>query len=140
MKWLREAISDDAGLADMAYLVIGALAVSAICALAFIFAMSAIDYRSCMPATTVQTANTATTKKDERSVHVTPCRFDPLPVGQSAGLIFGAFATLIGALSAYMMSTRRGPKVQPAAPTTVETTTTTTVPASATTRTTKGGR
>ena len=30
MGWLREAISDDCGMADMAYIVIGSLAVSAI--------------------------------------------------------------------------------------------------------------
>lgn len=114
MKWLREAISDDAGLADMAYLVIGMLALAAVLALAFIFTMSAIDYRSCMPTTTVATQTAK--EKDEKSVHVAPCRFDPLPVGQSAGLIFGAFATLIAGLSSYMLATRRNARAKEAEP------------------------
>jgi hypothetical protein len=100
MGWLREAISDDCGMADMAYIVIGSLAVSAIFALAFIFGMSAIDYHNCTPTLTISTGDT-----DSR--HVVPCRFDPLPVGQAAGLIFGAFGALIGALAGYMAATRR---------------------------------
>ena len=38
---------------------------------------------------------------------VIPCNFDPLPIGQSAGLIFGAFGALIGALAGYMAATRK---------------------------------
>ena len=100
MKWLREAISDENHLADMAYIVIGALACSAIFALAFIFVMSAIDYAKCDPTVLISTGT-------EGVRHVVPCRFDPLPVGQAAGLIFGAFGALIGALAGYMAATRR---------------------------------
>lgn len=100
MRWIREAISDREGLADMAYISIGALTVSAICALIFIFAMSAIDYATCQPVTTVA-------KGDQSVTSVIPCRYDPLPLGQAAGLIFGAFGALIGALAGYMAATRR---------------------------------
>jgi hypothetical protein len=98
--WLREAISDREGLADMAYIVIGALAVAAITALTFIFGMAAWDYAHCTPITTVA-------KGDQSVTSVIPCRFDPLPIGQAAGLIFGAFGALIGALAGYMAATKR---------------------------------
>ena len=100
MNWLRQAISDEQGLADMAYIAIGALTLSAIAALAFICTMSAISYHACKPVTTVATGAQAVTS-------VVPCNFDPLPVGQAAGLIFGAFGALIGALAGYMAATRK---------------------------------
>lgn len=103
MKWLREAVSDEAGLADMAYIAIGALTVAAICALVFIFGMSAVSYYHCQPVMTVA-------KGDGGAIQVVPCTFDPLPIGQAAGLIFGAFGALIGALAGYMAATRRNPK------------------------------
>jgi hypothetical protein len=87
----------------MAYIVIGALAVSAIAALGFIFAMSAIDYIHCQPTINLSSGTEETRK-------IVPCRFDPLPVGQAAGLIFGAFSALIGALAGYMAATRRAPR------------------------------
>ena len=86
MSWLREAISDEQGLADMAYVAIGALTGAAIGALIFICAMAGIAYASCK----------------------VNCAFDPLPIGQAAGLIFGAFGALIGALAGYMAATRKG--------------------------------
>ena len=104
MGWAREACSDSDNQIDMAYIVIGSLAVSAIFALAFIFAMSAIDYAHCQP--TISLSNTP----DDQTRHITPCRFDPLPVGQASGLIFGAFSALIGALAGYMAATRRTPR------------------------------
>jgi len=104
MGWLREACSDSESQVDMAYIVIGALAVTAIFALAFIFAMSAIDYRDCQPTIALSNSPKDQTRK------ITPCRFDPLPVGQAAGLIFGAFSALIGALAGYMAATRRTPR------------------------------
>lgn len=104
MSWLREAVSDSDGLADMAYIVIGALAVTAIFALAFILSMSALDYKNCQP--TISLSNSA----NDQTRNIVPCRFDPLPVGQAAGLIFGAFSALIGALAGYMVATRRTPR------------------------------
>jgi hypothetical protein len=103
MNWLRQAISDEQGSVDMAYLSIGALTVTAIFSLMFIFWMSAIDYYHCAPTVTVGA-------QDSR--HIVPCRFDPLPVGQASGLIFGAFAALIGSLAGYMAATRRRNKVE----------------------------
>ncbi len=100
--WLREAISDNDGRADMAYLVIGGLSVAAMLTLAFICFMSAFDYSHC-----IGTPQTVVAKGDSNVTSIVPCRFDPQPIGLAAGLIFGAFATLIGALSAYMMATRR---------------------------------
>lgn len=98
--WVREAISDEAGQADMAYVAIGILTCAAVGALTFIFALSAISYYNCKPITTVS-------KGDQSVTSVIPCNFDPLPVGQSAGLIFGAFGALIGALAGYMAATRK---------------------------------
>lgn len=98
MSILREALTDENGQGDIAYIAIGALTAAAIGALTFIFGMSAWDYFSCRPLV----------KPDV----VVNCSFSPLPIGQAAGLIFGAFATLIGALAGYMVATRRQPKPQ----------------------------
>jgi len=123
VSWLREAISDENNQADMAYIAIGSLTVAAIFSLVFIFAMSAVSYHKCQPITTVA-------KGEQSTTSVIPCNFDPLPVGQSAGLIFGAFGALIGALAGYMAATRKGPRPQPLPPvtSTVTTTETTTQP------------
>lgn len=93
MNWLREAISDERGFADIAYVAIGALTGAAIGALGFICVMSAIAYFRCVPLVTPQV--------------VVNCTYDPLPTGQSAGLIFTAFAALIGSLCGYMVATRK---------------------------------
>jgi hypothetical protein len=66
----------------------------------FVFSMSAISYHKCEPITTIS-------KGDQSVTSVIPCNFDPLPVGQAAGLVFGAFAALIGALAGYMAATRK---------------------------------
>lgn len=108
--WLREAISDSDGNADMAYLAIGALTCAAIASLAFTCYMAGFDYSHCIntPITTISKGETSVSS-------VVPCRFDPLPVGQAAGLIFAAFAGLITSLAAYMMATRRGANTKAAA-------------------------
>ena len=100
MSWLREAISDENQQADIAYVVIAMLSLAVVFSIAFLFAMSAWDYSVCKPITTLATGTEAVT-------HIQPCRFDPLPLGQSTGLIFAAYATLFGGLSAYMIATRR---------------------------------
>ncbi len=97
---IRQALTDEAGQGDIAYVAIAGLTLAAIGALSFIFLMSAISYINCKPITTIS-------KGDQSVTSVIPCNFDPLPVGQSAGLIFGAFAALIGALAGYMVSTRK---------------------------------
>jgi hypothetical protein len=106
VKLLREALTDENGQGDIAYLAIGALTCAAIASLLFIFAMSTISYSKCQPITTIS-------KGDQSVTSVIPCNFDPLPLGQAAGLVFGAFAALIGSLAGYMAATR---KQRPAAP------------------------
>lgn len=100
MNVVRQAMSDETGQGDMAYIAIGLLTIAAIASLAFIFAMSAVSYSNCQPITTIS-------KGEQSTTSVVPCNFDPLPVGQSAGLIFGAFAALIGSLAGYMAATRK---------------------------------
>src|SRR3954471_8456023 len=85
MSLIREALTDENHQGDIAYLAIAGLTLAAIGALTFIFAMSTWSYANCKM----------------------PCAFDPLPVGQAAGLIFGAFGALIGALAGYMAATRK---------------------------------
>ncbi len=114
--WLREATSDEFGQGDIAYGAIGALTGAAIGALIFLCVMSAIAYSKCIPLVTKQV--------------VVNCTFDPLPIGQAAGLIFGAFSALIGALAGYMAMTRRPPRpIQQPVTSTVTTTETVTQPA-----------
>lgn len=98
--WLRESISDENGDADIAYVAIAALTVAAILTLAFVCGVVLFDYANCAPQTLVAKGDNAVTS-------VVPCRFDPLPMGQAAGLIFGAFAALIGSLAGYMAATRK---------------------------------
>lgn len=97
-KWPRESISDEAGIADIAYVAIAALTAGALGALAFVCLMAGIAYFQCTPLV----------KPDV----VVNCTFDPLPLGQAAGLIFGAFGALIGALAGYMVATR-SPRTRP---------------------------
>lgn len=110
MGLITEALRDEDGLGDIAFIMIGTLGVCAIITLNFICGMSAIDYAHCLstPVTTV-------TKGAEGLTSVVPCRFDPLPIGQAAGLIFGAFSALIASLGGYMALVRRKPRqiVQP---------------------------
>lgn len=112
MSWLKEAVSDTENRADMAYLCIGVLALAAVLSLFFICTMSAVSYSKCMPTLTIENQisikDQADSSADKR--HIVPCVFDPLPVGQAVGLVFGAFAALIGSLAGYMAATRRKEK------------------------------
>ena len=100
LKILQEALTDESGQGDIAYVAIGALTMAAIASLTFIFTMSTISYAKCQPVTTIS-------KGDQSVTSVIPCNFDPLPLGQASGLIFGAFAALIGSLAGYMAATRK---------------------------------
>jgi len=114
VKWLREAISDETGQADIAYAAIALLTLSATLSLGFVSLMQAISYFRCVPLV----------KADV----VVNCAFDPLPMGQAAGLIFAAFASLIASLSGYMLATRKQrPQVTQAPVTSTVTTTATTI-------------
>lgn len=101
--WFKQAISDETGQVDMAYLVIGQLSIAAIASLAFVGIMSFISYTRCTRIVDVG-------KGKELVRAAVPCVFDPLPFGQAAGLIFAAFAALIGAFAGYMAATRRRPR------------------------------
>lgn len=104
MGCIREALSDSDGLVDIAYVMVGAVGFTAIGVSAFLCIMSVIDYANCQPTLTISTG-----AADSR--HVVPCRYDPLPMGQAIGLVFTAFAALLGSLAGYMAATRRKGKV-----------------------------
>lgn len=106
MSLLRQAVSDSDGQGDMAYLAIGALTITAILTLVFVCWMAYSDYHNCTPQTLISKGADAVTS-------VVPCRFDPLPLGQAAGLIFGAFSALIASLAGYMAATRKAPRAGP---------------------------
>ena len=99
-KLIEQALTDEGGQGDIAYVSIFCLTAAAIGALVFIFVMSTVSYVHCQPITTIS-------KGDQSTTSVIPCNFDPLPVGQAAGLVFGAFAALIGSLAGYMAATRK---------------------------------
>jgi hypothetical protein len=100
MTWLREAVSDDRGLADMAYISIGGLVVALICSLIFLCTMSAISYARCTKIEDVGQGMRA----------AVPCTYDPQPIGIAIAASLGAFGSPIAALAAYMAATRRKPK------------------------------
>jgi hypothetical protein len=96
MKWLREAISDQDGVADVAYISVFVVAGAVLGAIIFVCLLTAIAYIRC---TEVLAINPPVL-----------CRFDPAPLGTAIGLICGGFATAIGALAGYMAATRRAPR------------------------------
>lgn len=97
-----EALRDENGQGDMAYMAIGLLCIGALVSLGWVCLMVAIDYGHC-----INTPVTTIAKGEQSVTSIVPCRFDPLPLGQAAGLIFGAFAALIGSLAGYMAATKR---------------------------------
>ena len=103
VNWARQAVSDEMGQVDIAYVSIMVLVVMACMSVMFILVMSVVSYVRCAPITTLTTA----VEGAGALTSVVPCNYDPLPTGQAVGLIFGAFATLIIALGGYMGLTRR---------------------------------
>ncbi len=81
MHFLRLALSDETGTPDIAYVVVALLACAAVASITFLAVMSVVRVG-----------------------------YDPLPLGQAVGLVFGGFATLLASLSAYMAATRRNNK------------------------------
>jgi len=100
VNWARQAVSDERGQVDVAYVSIMLLVIMACLSVTFILVMSVVSYVQCAPITTI-------TQGGDKMTSVVPCNYDPLPTGQAVGLIFGAFATIIGALGVYMGLTRR---------------------------------
>lgn len=100
MGLLSQAMRDENGQGDIAYISVAWVTMAAIGSAVFVCVMSVIDYWTCAPVTTI-------TQGGEKLTSVVPCRFDPLPLGQALGLIFAAYAALLGALAGYMAATRR---------------------------------
>lgn len=94
--WPRESISDENGLADVAYVgffMVGGAVVSAIVAMTVTAVVAA--YVRCRASAAA-------------------CTFDPQPLGIAIGAACTGLATALGALAGYMVATRRQPR--PAAP------------------------
>jgi hypothetical protein len=89
MSWLREAVSDDNGLGDIAYAGVGSIIVMFVGVSVYLCAMVTVGYI-----------------RDES--------FDPLPIAQAFSLITGAvFSTGLAGLTAYMMATKKTRTAQP---------------------------
>jgi len=95
--WLREAVSDEKGAADMAYISIGGLILVMVASIVFLCTMSAISYARCTKIVDVS--------KTQRAA--IPCTYDPNPLGLAIAACLGAFGSPIGALALYMGQTRR---------------------------------
>lgn len=106
MGCVREALSDSDGLVDIAYVMVAAVGLTAVAVSVFLCTMSVVDYHACAPTLTISTG------ADADSRHIVPCRYDPLPMGQAIGLVFTAFAALLGSLAGYMAATRRKGKTE----------------------------
>ena len=100
MKWLREALTDENGVTDVAYVSIFMVTLGILAAIAFICIMSAISYFTCYHITDVGLGQRAQV----------PCTFDPQPVGVALAAVCTAFAAMVGALAGYMAATRRREK------------------------------
>ena len=97
MSWLRQAISDSDGLADMAYISIAGLVAIMVSSIVFLCGMSAVSYARCTQIVDVG--------QGVRSA--IPCPYDPNPLGLAIAACLGAFGSPIGALALYMGQTRR---------------------------------
>jgi len=97
MKWLREAISDENGVVDAAYVSIMWALASVMGTVLFLCGMAAYSYFSCYTIADVGQGIRAQV----------PCVFDPQPLGVAIAAVLAAFAGLIGALAGYMAATRR---------------------------------
>ena len=97
--WLRQAASDENGLADAAYVSILGIAALLIFTVAFICTMSAVSYSRCIQLDATK----------EHGVLTAPCVFEPQPLALGIAAAIGAFAAPIGALAGYMAATRRQP-------------------------------
>lgn len=105
MSWLREAIGDEKGVADMAYVSVGALIGTLVSSVVFLCFMSAISYYNCQEIVDVGQGIKASIK----------CKYDPNPLGIAIAACIAAFGSPIGALAGYMVATRRreAPKIEP---------------------------
>ena len=100
MGWLREAISDSDGVADVAYVSVLLITVGVLAAFSFVCLMSLIAYFRCDQIVDVGQGVRA----------AIACPFDPQPIGIALGAIGAAFAAVLGSLAGYMAATRRNKK------------------------------
>ena len=132
--WLREAISDEEGRADMAYVSIGGLILVMVGSIVFLCSMSAVAYGRCEKIVDVG-------RPPDLVRAAVPCDYDPNPLGIAIAACLGAFGSPIGALALYMGQTRRREtKPDPKTVTTAAATITTTTDAEAKPARTKGKR
>lgn len=104
--WLREAISDDHGIADMAYVSIGGLVLAMVGSVVFLCTMSAVSYARCEQIVDVG-------KPPDLTRAAIPCNYDPNPLGLAIAACLAAFGSPIGALALYMGQTRRATTSEP---------------------------
>ncbi len=95
--WIREAISDNDGLVDIAYVSIGVLVFLMAASIIFLCTMSAWSWLSCTKIVDVGQGVRASVS----------CDYDPSPLGLAIAACLGAFGSPIGALALYMGQTRR---------------------------------
>ena len=93
MSWIRESITDDRGIADVAYVSLFGVMVAVLGSILFMCLFSGIAYWRCVEVLT--------------TAPQVLCRFDPQPLGIAVGAVCGGFATALGGLAAYMAATRR---------------------------------
>jgi hypothetical protein len=93
----REAIRDEKGLVDVAYLSLYVVTLLVLGAITFTCLMTAWSFISCIEVLDIKPPIL--------------CRFDPQPLGIAVGAICGGFATALAALAAYMAATRPRPNV-----------------------------
>lgn len=106
MGWLRDSISDEKGVADIAYISIALLVVLLVVSVLFLCTMSAISYFNCTVIADVGQGVRA----------AIPCVYDPQPIGLAIAASLGAFGSPIAALAAYMAATRRSNSTLPRNP------------------------
>ena len=134
MSLLREAVSDERGVGDMAYLSIAGLIAVMVGSIIFLCSMSAISYARCEQIVDVG-------KPPDLVRASIPCPYDPNPLGIAIAACLGAFGSPIGALALYMGQTRRRDvKPDPSTTTTATATVTTETPAPAAKPKPKGGK
>jgi hypothetical protein len=101
--WLREASSDENGVADAAFVSILGIAATLTGTVLFLCIMSAVSYARCIQIDGSRPSGVLTA----------PCVFDPQPLALGIAAAIGAFAAPIGALAGYMAATKRPPRPAP---------------------------
>jgi hypothetical protein len=98
--WLQQAMKDNEGDYDVAYVALFGVALAVFLTLPFLCIMSMISYFRCVPII-----------KDG----ITPiiCNFDPQPLGIAIGAVCGGFATALASLAGYMAATRNRDRERP---------------------------